>query len=317
MRFKLFFPGIVPFVETLTLPAMFNTIQVPRYPALLATTQQYSIAIQQLNISDTYIGYTMLQTGIPLQLHMEAEHAAFYCLFILKGIQSFRCAGSQWVSVRTGNYFVLEQQQLSLQWNVTAGDHQCLVIAFPVDVFNAALNIYPALQKHQVKHSNLIQPSIMNEDHYDIINRLLGQPFKKIAFSVYDELCKTLMHIILAQLNKSGQVNADDTYFKLAHQLKTLLEQQSLRNLSLSYLAYKTKQSEAHIRKVYYAVYNTSLGTTIRLARLQAAWQLLTNSATPLKQVALRCGYSNTANFANAFKKHFHQTPLQVRRSHS
>lgn len=61
--------------------------------------------------------------------------------------------------------------------------------------------------------------------------------------------------------------------------------------------------------------FNTSIYQFYNEQRLKRAYQLITESNSPLDDIALQCGFSNYPTFSKAFKKFFRQLPTNLKRS--
>ena len=53
----------------------------------------------------------------------------------------------------------------------------------------------------------------------------------------------------------------------------------------------------------------------LQLLRMEKAEKLILESKSPIKDIALACGFSDTAYFTNCFKKLYKMTPSQMRES--
>ena len=84
--------------------------------------------------------------------------------------------------------------------------------------------------------------------------------------------------------------------------------------LSLLDIARHVGISSAYLSALYKKVYGKNIFDTITNLRLEKACQLLTQSALPLKDISLRCGYSNQYYFSNSFKKKFGVSPSAYRK---
>ncbi|MEM7661737.1 MAG: helix-turn-helix domain-containing protein [Pseudomonadota bacterium] len=81
----------------------------------------------------------------------------------------------------------------------------------------------------------------------------------------------------------------------------------------LSELAKNSGFSERRVRSAFYGRYGITVGNFLRIQRLERALDMLESGHLSLASIAHECGYSNTANFSNAFKKRFGLTPGSVR----
>ena len=78
------------------------------------------------------------------------------------------------------------------------------------------------------------------------------------------------------------------------------------QNLSLGELACVARFSEFHFHRIFSSITNEPLYKYIQRLRLEkAANQLLGNGNKSITEIALDCGFSDSASFARSFKKHY------------
>jgi AraC-like DNA-binding protein len=93
------------------------------------------------------------------------------------------------------------------------------------------------------------------------------------------------------------------------HILLSHIEQPpSLQDLSLMVGMNRNK-----LNKGFKQLFGGTAFKVLRDARLAKAWSLLRDTDSSLTEIALSVGYSDQANFSNAFRRHFGQTPNLVR----
>lgn len=68
-----------------------------------------------------------------------------------------------------------------------------------------------------------------------------------------------------------------------------------------------------HLARVFRATFRASLGDYVRALRLDWAARLLTSSAAPLAEIALRAGFADQSHFTRAFKRYSGMTPGRYR----
>ena len=92
------------------------------------------------------------------------------------------------------------------------------------------------------------------------------------------------------------------------HQLRQIVENNILKNLSLNELAFLANRSLATFKRDFEKEYGISPGKYIRERKLDIAKHELTEGGA-LNDIYLQLGYENVSNFTSAFKKRFGQTP--------
>ena len=84
--------------------------------------------------------------------------------------------------------------------------------------------------------------------------------------------------------------------------------------LSLSDIARHVGISSAYLSALYKKVYGKNIFDTITSLRLEKVCQFLQQSTLSLKEISIRCGYSNQYYFSNSFKKKYGQSPSLYRK---
>jgi AraC family transcriptional regulator len=88
------------------------------------------------------------------------------------------------------------------------------------------------------------------------------------------------------------------------------------RDLSLEEIARAASFSKFHFHRIFKAVVGeTVAGFTRRLRLERAANRLVACSRDDITKIAMDCGFSNSQNFATAFRQHFGVTPTAYRSS--
>jgi AraC family transcriptional regulator len=95
--------------------------------------------------------------------------------------------------------------------------------------------------------------------------------------------------------------------------VREALEESFLLAPSLAELAAIGGVHPVHLSREFRKHYQTTIGEFIRKRRIEKACDLLTNSSTPLAEIALTCGFSDQSHFCATFKSHTSLTPARFR----
>lgn len=85
------------------------------------------------------------------------------------------------------------------------------------------------------------------------------------------------------------------------------------KDLSTAAIARKMGYSEAHLSKVFKSSQDITLHDYVKQERMRRAQDLLRETDDRIYQIAMECGYANTAYFIRAFRGEFGVTPQEYR----
>lgn len=86
---------------------------------------------------------------------------------------------------------------------------------------------------------------------------------------------------------------------------------------TLKEISIRTGVNEFKLKRGFRKVFGKSVMSFVQEARLTLAKEMITNSDSPLKAIAMRAGYRNISNFTTAFRKHFGYSPGTLKRGSS
>ena len=90
---------------------------------------------------------------------------------------------------------------------------------------------------------------------------------------------------------------------------KEMVSDFSSKPPSINILSRKAAMSATKFKNLFKAVYGTPVYEYYQQRRMQKAAALMKQEKYSVKEAGLKVGYTNTSNFAAAFKKQFHQLP--------
>ncbi len=82
---------------------------------------------------------------------------------------------------------------------------------------------------------------------------------------------------------------------------------------SVKELAKKMGYSRSYLSRRLKRIWNRNPSEVLRAKRFEEAIRLLSETRTPISEVAAKTGFGSSSSFCAAFKAHFQQTPLQYR----
>lgn len=125
-----------------------------------------------------------------------------------------------------------------------------------------------------------------------------------------------ILLLILQQLAvaAAGDSESEDPGVALAWRARQIVRTHYHLPLSTSQLARELHCNPDYLGRVYRRVFNLTLTASIHRQRILAAEKLLVSDSLSLKEVALRCGFSESGYFRQVFRRHTGLTPADWKR---
>ncbi|WP_301002158.1 helix-turn-helix transcriptional regulator [Capsulimonas corticalis] len=162
------------------------------------------------------------------------------------------------------------------------------------------------------KHGAVYTPPANSE----AIQRLLmmeSTGYRSVDMSAVDG--SRMVFELLMLLAESVQIqNALDTAMNyLTRETLRLINTEAGSRFTVEALAHQLGVSREHLSRVFQSKIGRSLRDIIQLHRMRHACYLLKETKLPLKVIADRVGYANSANFSRSFQQFFQMTPSEFR----
>lgn len=135
-------------------------------------------------------------------------------------------------------------------------------------------------------------------------------------FHTSEELCnwlKKLCRLACSKLDSS----MNDYHQKLCESVISYVEENYMNNaLCLNDIAREANVSPAYLSALFKKTQEISISDLITSRRIDAACRYLTASNMSLKEISMKCGYTNQYYFSTSFKKRTGMTPSAYREAH-
>jgi DNA-binding response OmpR family regulator len=117
-----------------------------------------------------------------------------------------------------------------------------------------------------------------------------------------------------ARRNASEADSNTTAYLSLVKVATGLLLDNLVNPPSTAALAAQLGTNEKRLNELFNAEFSLPVFAWVREQRLQQARQLLSQTESPIADIAEHCGYASPANFSTAFRERFDCTPRDIRR---
>lgn len=118
----------------------------------------------------------------------------------------------------------------------------------------------------------------------------------------------------LSRLYEAGSTGDTSGILKLAEAI-AYLEKNYTEAVSISGLAALSHYSEKHFVRLFKETMHCLPTDYLTALRLQKARELLRTEASPITDIAIRCGFNDSNYFARIFKKQYKMTPSEYRKA--
>lgn len=237
--------------------------------------------------------------------------------FILNG-QKEIYRGSENTLIPSGQVLLIPQgNSLISERSLNQDSYNSLIVFFPghlVQDFLARHHIFPAPDSDPVPSFLCFQRTSYLSEYVKGILSLIdsGQSLSPaVGLHKLQELLLVFHEFFPAGLTRLFSPNQNNGHLSL----KTLIENNLFKNLSLDELAFLANRSLSSFKRDFEKAYGVSPQKYIRDRKLEAAGVELTGGRQP-SELYLTYGYDNLSNFSTAFKKKFGVTPAVYRQTH-
>lgn len=244
--------------------------------------------------------------------------------FSLKKNVAYEVKGLGPSVTRRNHYNFTWVQESNVEFRLKKGDYELFGIEFTTDYFKT-LRPEGAPLFHTFVTSVLEgQPSAVMKGHHaatsqimDIVNDLIRFPYPGTLPDLFmKSKVADLLRLSVENMatDREGAPALSSQDIKLLHQAKEYL----LANLdnpgSLSEIAMRTGINEFKLKNGFRQEFGTTVMAFVHDERLKRAKTLITETALPMKVIAIRAGYRSLPNFTTAFRKRFGYPPGSLRR---
>lgn len=147
------------------------------------------------------------------------------------------------------------------------------------------------------------------------LDRLIRIPDESTEERVQSAREALMLLILLNTLSEYHRPLPQSQHKRAMEELLEFLEQNTHQNITLTEMADRVLLSVSHFRTLFQDIYGVTPGAFFRNVRLQKARRKLTETLTPIKEIARQTGYEEVPHFHRAFKSHFGMSPGTYRRN--
>jgi AraC-like DNA-binding protein len=234
-------------------------------------------------------------------------------------------SSSKEVPPMTGNMIYLastgEKSELSFQKGV---DYETFDIHLPLSMISQYAGEHRQLD-YFLNQITLAKSAGLTENYISITPSLYHaiQQIKQCSFEgltrkiyleskIYEILAYCFEEQIATQTVKLTTRDIESIHF-VAH----IIQSNISHPLTIEEISKKVGINQTKLKLGFKQLYGTTIFGYLQELRMNQAQKYLLNTADSIEEISIKCGYINTSNFSNAFKKHFGYAPSRCRQNSS
>lgn len=137
---------------------------------------------------------------------------------------------------------------------------------------------------------------------------------KLASFTSGDDIVNwlgNLVNMVFRHIKQNEQI----AYKKVAHDIKTIIDNELYNIDNISQISNKLEISPSHAGRMFKKAYGITIFDYLFEKRMQEAKRLLEDPYLKIYEIAEKLGYNNKAYFSSAFQKFYGMTPSEFRKS--
>lgn len=255
---------------------------------------------------------------------IERESSILKSHLLLKGAHLINIKKKSKVQMREGQFFFYKNEDEPMTVVFEQGkEYQMFDTAFSGTILQHLYDAFPSLkefinvkkktntsQKYEEYHS--ATPEMIRIAH-DLLRCPYDENLRKLY---YENKVNDFLFEMLAQSSKddtsSSKLNQreNDALFMA----RDIISADITKHFTIQEISQKIQLNEFKLKSGFKQVFGSGIFEYLLKIRMENAYQLLTETDKPMKEIAALTGFEYTTNFTTSFKKYFGRTPGSLRR---
>jgi AraC-like DNA-binding protein len=282
-----------------------------------------TVLIHQYNAENFSLRFAVFNLIKKVSFFISEESAMLKSHLILKGAHAVKVKKKSKAQIREGQYIVYKDEDLLTVFFENDKEYQMFDATFSDALLQRLYEAFPSL-KDFIDNKNdrnvfkrYDDPCLASHEMTRIVYELLRCPYDENLRKLYFEnkVNDFLFEMLVESSKEDTSSNKltqkeNDSLFKA----RDIIMADITQHFSIREISQKVQLNEFKLKTGFKQVFGTGLFEYLLKIRMEKAYQLLTETNKPIKEIASLTGYDYLTNFIAAFRKHFTQTPGEVRR---
>jgi len=268
--------------------------------------------------SDYFLKVWKTKVDPARRLLMDHRHLNFEIAYVQQGLGSYITVAGE-LPIEPGDIFVFPSNEPHWISRIQHGGLEIVNLHFSQSFFQKACSISQSYPNLFWGHSGSFSPRIPAE---------CSMPIRQLLNTIYEELQEkkieheiyihSAVNMIFATLMRSFQyyLPTEGMHRTMERILPGIrfIDNEYCSNISLEQIAQKSGLSPNYYTKLFKDCFQMRLWDYVLSKRINKAKQMLrSETENTILQIALACGFNNTANFNKAFLRFTGLTPKEYR----
>jgi AraC-like DNA-binding protein len=248
--------------------------------------------------------------------------------FVLKSIFSLNnnCkikeSKSKKINLKKGQYIFCsaKNEELLVQFD-KPDDYHIFEGSFSNKLLENIFEAFPSLKDYisgapNTSIQKIESPSFVSQETKKIINDILSCPYDQNLRKLYFEnkVNDLLFEILLQIPHKPVELKTQNWKLEAVYNTRNIILSDITKHYSIKELSSMVSLNQVELKTTFREAFGTGMFEFLMKARMEKAYQLVTETNKPIKEIASETGFQYIANFITSFHRHYGQTPGELRR---
>lgn len=253
-----------------------------------------------------------------ITLSIKEDQFPFRAAFSLNNSFKVKANRSSKLKLEKGQYIFCSTQdkELLMQFEKT-DNYQIFESSFSKELLTNFIEPFASLKEYIEGVSKNTHPRhFISAETKKIIHDILNCPYDINLRRLYFEnkVNDLLFEILIRSFDPSQATTLTQRRTEAIFNTRDIILQDIRKHYSIKELATIVSLSQGNLKAGFKQVFGTSIFDFLLQTRMEKAYQLITQTNIPIKEIASGIGFEYMANFITSFRKRYGKTPGELRK---